>query len=367
MIDTGLIIEQTRQIVGVDHAIPFSDVRATGHRQLLGDFPEPDTGPLAVLMPDSVEQIQSLIKLAGTLGYAITTIPNAAGNGAGLLAPKKPTVVLDFDRMNEIIEFNADSGYALVEPGVSFDQLRAHIDESGSSHWVDCDENGANSVSGSVSQRAFGYTPYGDHLLMQCGMEVVTANGEVLRTGMGALPGSDTWQLFKYNYGPYLDGLFSRSDLAVMTKVGVWLMPTPPAYHPFMVTLPDTGALERAVEVLRDLKIQMIVPNTVIISHRSADAELLRASGVTTRISGQAEWNLYGALYGIAENVQVTWGMVRAALGSIPYADISTSAEPSQHPAWPLRTQLMRGEPVYSRTAEKMERTLWFAAAAPME
>jgi 4-cresol dehydrogenase (hydroxylating) len=308
------------------------------------------------------------VTLAGKTGFAITTIPNAAGNGAGLLGNGKPSVILDLNRMNDIIEFNADSGYALLEPGVSFDQLRSHIEASGSAYWVDCDENGANSVSGSITERAFGYTPYGDHLLMQCGMEVVTANGEVLRTGMGALPNSDTWQLFKYNYGPYLDGLFSRSDLAIVTKMGLWLMPAPPMYHPFMVTLTDTAALEHAVEVLRPLKIGMVVPNTVIISHQSADADLLRAAGETPMANREhGGWNLYGALYGIPENVQITWDMVAGALGSIAHATISTIVDPPQHPAWSLRTRLMRGEPVYSKTAENFARKLWFAASAPME
>jgi hypothetical protein len=43
-----------------------------------------------------------------------------------------------------------------------------------------------------------GYTPYGDHFMMHCGMEVVLPNGEVIRTGMGALPNNNTWQLFPY-------------------------------------------------------------------------------------------------------------------------------------------------------------------------
>ena len=368
MADPGLIVDPASQIIGANNAIAFSDARAAPLRHLLGDSSAPTVAPIAVLVPDSVEQVQRLIELARTVGFALVTVPNAAGNGAGLVGGNKPAAVLDLSRMDEIIEFNADSGYALVEPGVSFDQLRAHIGSLGSSHWVDCDENGANSISGSINERAFGYTPYGDHLLMQCGMEVVTANGEVMRTGMGALPDSDTWQLFKYNYGPYLDGLFTRSDFAVVTKVGVWLMPAPPAYHPFMVTLPEVAALEQAIEVMRALKIGMVVPNTVMISHRSADAELLRVSDAAGLVSADSgEWTLYGALYGLSENVQITWEMVAGALASIPNAKISTISEPPQDAAWSLRTRLMHGEPVYSKTAEQVDRKLRFSASAPME
>ena len=78
--------------------------------------------------------------------------------------------------------------------------------------------------------------------------EDLLPNGEVTRTGMGAIPGNNTWQLFKYNFGPYLDGLFSRSDLAIVTKIGMWIMPTPPAYKPFSIALVNRGALGAVIE-----------------------------------------------------------------------------------------------------------------------
>jgi 4-cresol dehydrogenase (hydroxylating) len=62
-------------------------------------------------------------------------------------------------------------------------------------------------------------------------MEVVLANGEVLRTGMGALPNAKTWQQYKTGYGPWIDGLFSQSNFGVVTKMGFWLMPQPEAYR----------------------------------------------------------------------------------------------------------------------------------------
>ena len=72
--------------------------------------------------------------------------------------------------------------------------------------------------------------PYRDHFGAQCGMEVVTGGGELVRTGMGALPNSQTWQQFKYGYGPYIDGMFSQSNFGVVTKMGIWLMPEPETY-----------------------------------------------------------------------------------------------------------------------------------------
>jgi hypothetical protein len=62
---------------------------------------------------------------------------------------------------------------------------------------------------------------------MHCGMEVVLANGEIVRTGMGAMPdattqhqSANTWQLFPYGFGPYADGIFTQSNFGIVTKMG---------------------------------------------------------------------------------------------------------------------------------------------------
>jgi hypothetical protein len=77
-----------------------------------------------------------------------------------------------------------------------------------------------------------------DHWMMHCGMEVVLPNGELVRTGMGALPdpsrggldkrpdlqpGNRAWQLFNYGFGPYNDGIFTQSSLGIVTKMGIWV------------------------------------------------------------------------------------------------------------------------------------------------
>jgi hypothetical protein len=52
-------------------------------------------------------------------------------------------------------------------------------------------------------------------------MEVVLPNGELIRTGMGAVPDAKTWQDYRYGAGPYVDGMFSQSNFGVVTKIGI--------------------------------------------------------------------------------------------------------------------------------------------------
>lgn len=76
--------------------------------------------------------------------------------------------------------------------------------------------------------------------MMHCGMEVVLPTGELIRTGMGAMPNSRddvkgirpdeqtpnrAWQLFNYGFGPYNDGIFSQSSLGIVVKMGIWVCP----------------------------------------------------------------------------------------------------------------------------------------------
>ncbi|KAJ4416889.1 hypothetical protein N0V85_002092 [Neurospora sp. IMI 360204] len=121
--------------------------------------------------------------------------------------------------MNEIIEVSEEHAYAIVEPGVSFFVLYNYIQKKGYRLWPPFPALGWGSVLGNTLERGFGYTPNGEHAEQQCGMEVVLGTGEVVRTGMGALPGSPMWPLFKGGYGLSIDGLFYQSNLGIVTKL----------------------------------------------------------------------------------------------------------------------------------------------------
>ena len=74
--------------------------------------------------------------------------------------------------------------------------------------------------------------------------------GEVMRTGMGALPGSNAWQLFPYGFGPYPDGMFTQSNLGIVTKMGIALMQRPPASMTYLITF--TGGVRPGADRRHD-------------------------------------------------------------------------------------------------------------------
>jgi FAD/FMN-containing dehydrogenase len=187
----------------------------------------------AALAPDSVEQVQQIVRIANQYKVPLYPISTGRNLGYGGSAPAySGSVVLDLKRMNRILEVSEENATALVEPGVSYFDLYRYISERKLKVWIDCPDPGWGSVMGNALDRGGGYTrpQFRNHFDAHCGMEIVLPNGELMRTGMGALPGAKTWQQYKTGFGPWVDGMFSQSNFGIVTKMGFWLMPEPEAY-----------------------------------------------------------------------------------------------------------------------------------------
>jgi len=221
-----------------------------------GESPEERVASAAVA-PDGVEQVQKVVKIANTYKIPIYPISTGKNLGYGGSAPNlSGSLVLDLKRMNRILDVNPRNHSALVEPGVSYFDLYRHIQEKGYKLWIDVPDPGWGSPIGNSLDHGGGYLQpmYRNHFDSHCGMEVVLPNGEVLRTGMGALPDAQTWQQYKFGFGPWIDGMFSQSNLGVVTKMGFWLMPEPDAYLTGTVTVPKYGDLIPLVDILTFLE-----------------------------------------------------------------------------------------------------------------
>src|SRR5271170_7083458 len=211
----------------------------------------------AAVAPDGVEQVQAVVKIANRYKIPIYPVSTGKNLGYGGSAPVlSGSVVLDLKRMNRILEVNEKSAYALVEPGVSYFDLYRYIQEKELKLWIDVPDPGWGSPVGNSLDRGGGYlmAQYRNHFDSHCGMEVVLANGEILRTGMGAMPGAKTWQEYKSGFGPWVDGIFSQSNFGVVTKMGFWLMPEPDAFLSGTVYAPRHDDLIPLVEIKTNLE-----------------------------------------------------------------------------------------------------------------
>jgi 4-cresol dehydrogenase (hydroxylating) len=352
------VVQNLAAILGNDGAFGISDARGAEYRQRFAILARKQPDLVAVVLPDSAETLQRVVATLHTADLGVLYSPNAAGNGAWLSPGERPTVIVDTRRMNRILEVNTQYAYALIEPGVSFRDLQTHFAGEHLAFWVDCDRNSDHSITGSVISKQFGYTAYAEHALMQCGAELVTRNGQLLRTGMGAIPDSKTWQIYKYALGPYLDGLAQQSDLALVSKLGLWIMGAPPGFQPFMARLSGGESLRDCVETLRPLLIGGVISSTVVL--------------VPTEAVGQhgaaLQWDLFGALYGLPKVVDLNWGVVRDALASTRGARLVEGAERDASPAWRVNLALLNGAIPHSPTAAADSRPEHYVIfTAPLE
>jgi 4-cresol dehydrogenase (hydroxylating) len=319
--------------------------------------------PSAVLTATSVEQVQAVVKICNEYRIPVWTISTGRNFGYGSAAPvERGQIVLDLKKMNKILHVDPELCTALVEPGVTYQDLYDYIEERKLPLMLSFSAPSAIAGPlGNTMDRGVGYTPYGEHFFMQCGMEVVMANGDVLRTGMGGVKGDKAWQVFKWGYGPTLDGMFTQSNYGICTKMGFWLMPKPPVFKPFEIKFDNEADISEIVEMLRPLRIAQIIPNAVVIA-----GTLWEASTCNTRRSDYIKtpghtpdevikqiqkdkdlgaWNVYAALYGSPEQVEVNWKIVTDTLKRAGKGRIVTQEEAGDRQPFKYRAQLMSGVP----------------------
>ncbi|WP_353228900.1 FAD-binding oxidoreductase [Novosphingobium sp.] len=347
-----------RAVVGAEWAFADPDTVIPYAKTYIPD-PHHRHVPVGAVAPATVEQVQEIVRIANAFKQPIWPISTGKNMGYGSAAPATPgQIVLDLKRMNRILEVDPELGTALVEPGVTYQMLKDYLDDNNIPLWIDVPTVGP--VAGPVGNtldRGVGYTPYGEHFMFQCGMEVVLPDGQVMRTGMGSIKGSTAWQAFKWGYGPYVDGLFTQSNFGVVTKMGMWLMPRPPVYKPFMIRHADMGDVGKIVDTMRPLRVSSLIANGNLMMSAAyqlamfkrrneivADGRPLDDDSVkkAAKANGLGMWNTYFALYGTEGTVAAVEPIIRAAIGASG-GEVLTAAEMGDNPWFHHHQTLMAG------------------------
>jgi (+)-pinoresinol hydroxylase len=288
----------------------------------------------AAIAPANVAEVQAALRVANEHRiplYPISTGRNLAYGGAAPVL--SGSVVLDLKRLNRVLEVNEENAYALVEPGVSYFDLYRHIQDRRLKLMLDVPTPGWGSLIGNALEHGVGLSPLRDHFAAQCGLEVVLADGTLLRTGMGAMPNAATWQQFKYGIGPYIDGLFSQANFGVVTKMGFWLLPEPEAVRGLRVIAARHDDVRPLVATIANLAYAGVVDSQFALRspvlHGARDTEL---SALVQSAGGgaAADWDRYAAarelpfwhldlsFYGPAALVDLKWAYALERFRTIP-------------------------------------------------
>ena len=99
------------------------------------------------------------------------------------------------------------------------------------------------------------------------GLEVLLADGDVVRTGQFGITNSASAHLSKFSFGPSIEGLFLQSNLGIVTKLGLWLTPQPDAYLSCFFEMPELDDIETMTNAFGSLRQSGVIPNTVFVSN----------------------------------------------------------------------------------------------------
>ncbi len=209
------VIEKLRQIVGAENILVEPDkVEPYGADAVKEKFP-----PEAVLFPETTAQIVEIMKLANAENFPVT----ARGGGVGYTGGAVPIdggIVIGTDRMNKIIEISADDLYVVCQPGITTFALQQAVEKHGVFFPPDPASYKDSYIGGNIAENAGGMrTPkYGNTKRYVLGLEVVTATGEIIRTG---------GKTEKNVVGFDLTGLMCGSEglLGIITEATLKLLP----------------------------------------------------------------------------------------------------------------------------------------------
>ena len=198
--------------------------------------------PEVVVFAESTAQVGKLLKFANR--HRIPVTPRGSGYGyVGGCVPLRGGIALSLARMNRIKEINAADSVAVVEAGVITGVLQAEARKRGLYYPPDPASLNECSLGGNIATNAGGprCLKYGVTRNYILGLEVVLANGDILRTG---------GRTHKNKTGFDLIGMFTGSEglLGVVTEATLRLIPQPPARSTISATFTTFRQTAHAVQ-----------------------------------------------------------------------------------------------------------------------
>ncbi len=281
--------------------------------------------PEAVVFCESTEDVAAVVRLAAA--HAVPVIPFGVGSSLeGHLLAVQGGLSVDVSRMTALVSVNAEDLTVTVQAGVTREQLNREIKDTGLFFPID---PGANaSIGGMAATRASGTNAvrYGTMRENVLGLTVVTASGEVIRTGTRAKKSSAGYDLTRLFVG-------SEGTLGVMTEITLKLYPLPEAVSAAICHFPSIDAAVRTT-------IQIIQMGVPIARCELLDAHAIRAvnkhSKLTLREQPMLLMEFHGSEAGVAEQAATVQDIAREHGG----ADFQWARTPEERTRlWTARHQ----------------------------
>jgi D-lactate dehydrogenase len=278
-----------RSALGADRVFDDPATRALYAQDETPRQVEPD----AVLFPTSHDEVVALVRIAFEHRIALTPRGAGSGNVGGAL-PAPGSVVVSFECMRRVLEFDPDNRLIVVEPGVVTDEIERiargaslfYPPDPGSSAYC---RIGGNLAMNAAGPRAVKYGVTRDFVL---GLRAVTGNGQEIRTGCRTTKGVTGYDLTRLLVG-------SEGTLALITEATLKLLPAPEAVATLRVCYASNRA---ALEAVGRVMHQAVMPSALeFMDHRAIDA--IRPTGAANDLPPGTQALLMAEADGPAEDL----------------------------------------------------------------
>lgn len=216
-----------------------------------GDNSKLHAAPQAVVLARSAGQVQAVVRACASFGVPLVARGRGTGT-TGAAVPDQGGVVLSLERMNRIREIDPDNRVAVVEPGVTNQELQQAIRPFGFFWPPDPTSSAFCSVGGNLACNAAGprAVKYGTPRENTLGLQAVTGRGDLIQTGVYTTKGVVGYDLTRLLIG-------SEGTLGIITQATLKLTPLPDAQRLMQAIYVSVSAAARAVS---RIMAQAIVP-----------------------------------------------------------------------------------------------------------
>ena len=217
--------------------------------------------PDVVVFVENIEQVQNVVKLANK--YKTPIICRGAGtNVVGACLTEHGGIILNFSKMNKILEINRENMTARVQSGVVLGDLQKAVESFGLFYPPDPSNLAVSTIGGSIAQssggaKSFKYGTTKDYVI---DMKVVMANGEILQTGSNTIKNATGYNLNTLFVG-------SEGTLGIVVEATLKLIPKPESKKVLMAYF-DT--VKKAVSAVNKIIEHRIFPATIDFMDKNA-------------------------------------------------------------------------------------------------
>ena len=261
--------------------------------------------PAGVVFAQSTADVQDAIKLCAQ--HKVPVIPYGVGSSLeGHLLAVQGGISLDVSRMNQVLAVNAEDLTVTVQPGVTRKQLNDEIKSTGL--FFPIDPGADASIGGMAATRASGTNAvrYGTMRENVLALEVVTAQGEAIRTGTRAKKSSAGYDLTRLFVG-------SEGTLGVITEVTLRIYPLPKAVSAAICSFPTIA--DAVTTVIQTIQIGVPIARVELI-----DGNSVRAVNQYAKLSLREEpmllMEFHGSPAGVKEQAETVQEIAREHRGA---------------------------------------------------